>query len=495
MGIAREELYEGGKALMRERYGNGQSMHLVPVTVLEVNRGGARIRIEKSGREIIKKFADLEADHGWLDERDRKEDEKRERIRRESIIPEQPPVRLVPPPSLPLTRSLGDLLKNVAVQPPEPPPAVDPDVVAKEQGARLSLIREARDMSRGALARRAGYSEAEVGGWERGESSAPAEAQAKLAAALEVDVGELFDLDLALPDVTPFRREPREVVRNGRPSPYSEATRTEAIKAYVEGVESLESICARLGVKYSAQVGRWAQQDGHPQRAPRAPRQLSIDATLDQPLPELTPIDIAEPEIVAAPPPPAPIAIAAPPAVVRPLPLVSPPRLKATEDMRTRRSFDDAFKYEIARQYVRREKTTKQLESEHDLNPSTIHNWVALYNEGALVKPKKSGAKPAVVAPKRATPPPIIEHADDDDDDLDDGHEVVELAPPPMPTRTNGAALARTPSQPPPQLGRAVVMTDELQRLRAEVERLKDENSRVKAEAREFLRMIGARYE
>lgn len=499
MAIARDELYEGGKALMRERFGNGQSMHMLPVTVLEVNRGGARVRIDKSGREIIKKFADLEPDHDWLDERDKKEDEKRERIRREGIIPESSPVRLVTPmrdPPKPLTQSLGDLLQSVLPPPPTPDPvlAPDPATLAKEQGARLSLIREARDLSRGALARRTGYDESAVGGWERGDCAAPDDVKAKLAAALEVDVEELFDLDLALPDVTPFRRSEApaadvdasaRVWRNGRgggrPNRYGEAVRAAAIRAYVETDESVDGIAQRLGLLYSSQVGKWAQQDGHPvRRRKNVNAQLSLETTpaptppaIEVPaparLPELEPVNIAEPVLVAAPPPVAPLPI-----------LASPPPLKAQPDMVTRRTFTDGFKYEIARSYVRREKSSSDIEKEHAIGNSTLHNWVGMYNRGELTKVKAAAAP----APKSA-PKPVVRQPEPEPEPDDDDHEVVELAPQPPANQ-----LART-SQHPPQMGRAVVLNDELQRLRFEVDRLTTENARLKAQARQFLAMLG----
>jgi transcriptional regulator with XRE-family HTH domain len=127
MPIAREDLHKGGRAFYRVRQGgNGaavQSMKLLAVTVLDWNRGAAVVKFDHTGKQLTVPFNQLEPDEGWLAERDQKENAKRERITRESMVPyepanKQPVVRLVEE-SKPLTASFAEMLKH---KDPEPEP-------------------------------------------------------------------------------------------------------------------------------------------------------------------------------------------------------------------------------------------------------------------------------------------------------------------------------------------------------------------------------------
>lgn len=158
MGIARTELYEGGRAFLKVRHSGAHgsaavSTAMQPVTVLSWNRGGAVIRLP-NGREITKQFSELEPDHAYLDERDAADEAKRERIKREALlpvemhsllpVPKDPTLSLVPEHK-PLTVTLGALLaakaaaaapapvQTIAAPPdPLPAPAIDTPKVEPE---------------------------------------------------------------------------------------------------------------------------------------------------------------------------------------------------------------------------------------------------------------------------------------------------------------------------------------------------------------------------
>jgi transcriptional regulator with XRE-family HTH domain len=134
MAIAREELYEKGRAFFKQRFNGGGAAALrsTPVVIVEIMRGACRVKDEKNGREYVCKFSELEPDHEWLDERDRLEEEKKERIRKEALAPfeivqpKQPVVRLVEE-SKPLTASFAELLKHKEPVAPAPVVGNSPD--------------------------------------------------------------------------------------------------------------------------------------------------------------------------------------------------------------------------------------------------------------------------------------------------------------------------------------------------------------------------------
>lgn len=229
MAIARDELYENGQAfLIVQQPGAGGAARAYaqkPVKVLEIMRGAARVRRE-DGREITVKFSDLVADHEWLDERDKKEEDKKARVARESKLEL---VEAVPPRNAePLKVSMADMIKQhqqkVEAMKAAPPatlaasstPGIVPDRRApagadnsqlyKDVGARIALVREARGLSGSRTTarmqmRKPGLSPSTLHGWERGVSCPLGDYRTLLAWALGVDEAVLFDLSAELPEL------------------------------------------------------------------------------------------------------------------------------------------------------------------------------------------------------------------------------------------------------------------------------------------------------
>lgn len=112
MTIKRDELYEGGYCFLKSRQhfagGMGTSEKLRRAKVLKVVRAGAKVEILDSKRILTVPFGQLAPDEEWLDERDRREEQKKKRNAQLRLVPDGE----VPEP---LTYSLKDKLDS-AVQ-------------------------------------------------------------------------------------------------------------------------------------------------------------------------------------------------------------------------------------------------------------------------------------------------------------------------------------------------------------------------------------------